>query len=87
MSVARATVTPGSPLAGRTVGQIEQEYGLAVTLHKRADETVVHPQEGATLQDGDSVVLVGPVHGLARLRGVVPNDAGRHPRARPRPPR
>jgi voltage-gated potassium channel len=83
MSVTRVTVAPGSLLDGRTVGQIEHEYGLAVTMHRHGGETSLHPPESTHLQPGDALVLVGPLHGLTRLRGIPPS--GRRQRSRNRP--
>jgi len=66
-TVAGATVAPDSAYAGRSLGEIhlETETGVrAIAIH-RDDEWLLNPAHGTTLRAGDSLLLRGPVAGLA----------------------
>ncbi len=56
-SMARLEVCPGSPLAGRTITEIETDLTLDVVLHITQDSASVHPDTGTIVQPGDQLVI------------------------------
>lgn len=76
--IMRETVAPGSALEGRTIAQLEQDFDVTVTLHKRGVTLTFHPDKNIVLQSGDTVVLMGSLEGLSWLRGVGKGRRVRH---------
>jgi voltage-gated potassium channel len=68
LNVARTTIQPGSPLAGRTIAQAEKELDITVVLCKGADVLDLHPVPDVTLCAGDRLVVFASLEALARLR-------------------
>ncbi len=68
MNVARATIQGGSALEGRTVGEVEKELDLTITLHKGPRGLDMHPAPEVTLNAGDCIVVFASLESLARLR-------------------
>ncbi len=68
MHMARTTIQAGSPLEGRTVGEIEKELDLTVALHKGPRGLDPHPAPGVRLNAGDCIVVFASLESLARLR-------------------
>jgi Trk K+ transport system NAD-binding subunit len=75
MNLAHATIGAASSLVGRTVTDVEQEYGLSVVLHQRAALTAARPEPGQVLAAGDCLAVLASLDGLNRLNAVV--DLGR----------
>ncbi len=67
LHVARVAVAPGSPLAGKTIEQVERQHDLTVVLHGRPDEKHLHPRSDEALSAGDTVVVVASLEVLGRL--------------------
>ncbi|MBM3153292.1 MAG: hypothetical protein FJZ96_13990 [Chloroflexi bacterium] len=59
LSLARLSVSPGSPLAGNTVTGVEQGYDLSIILLKRAGEPDLHPTGERRLEAGDTLAVLG----------------------------
>ena len=72
LHVARVAVAPGSPLAGKTIEQVERQHDLTIVLHGRPDEKHLHPRSDEALSAGDTVVVVASLEVLGRL-GLVSN--------------
>lgn len=68
MNVARTTIQAGSPLEGRTIGEVEREFDLTVALHKGPRGLDAHPAPEVTLSAGDCIVVFASLESLARLR-------------------
>ena len=75
LNASRLTVSPRSPLLGKTIGQLEQEKDLTVVRHKRDNKIDLHPLHTIALAAGDELVIfasLSTLHQLARQ-----NNGGR----------
>ena len=63
------TVEDGSPLAGRSLGEIDirRKYGVTLLEIDRGDEVFVNPGGDIRLATGDRIVVMGPAEARARL--------------------
>jgi Trk K+ transport system NAD-binding subunit len=69
LNASRLTLTTQSPLLGRTISQLEQEWDVTAVRHKRGDKIDLHPAHDIVLQAGDEIVLFASLttlHTLAR---------------------
>jgi uncharacterized protein with PhoU and TrkA domain len=68
-TLARATVTPDSAYAGRTLGDLnlETDTGVRVIAIRRADDWVLNPDRATTLRAGDVLLCRGPGEGVATV--------------------
>ena len=64
-------VRRGAPLHGRTLGEAAaaQPEVTFLALKKRGADTIAHPDQAATLEAGDLVVVLGPRRALAAIDG------------------
>jgi Trk K+ transport system NAD-binding subunit len=76
MNLAHTTIGSASPLVGRTVTDVEQEFDLSVVLLQRVGLTASHPEPGRLLAAGDCLAVLASLDGLRRLSAVV--DSKRH---------
>ena len=67
LNVSRVTVAPGSPLAGKRVGEVEQELDLSIILHRGMEGMSLHPRPDRVLREGDQIVVFATLEALARL--------------------
>lgn len=58
-SLGRLQVGKSSTLRGMNVSSIEQQYDLSVVLLKRAGEPDTHPSGARTIQEGDTLAVLG----------------------------
>jgi CPA2 family monovalent cation:H+ antiporter-2 len=66
-------VAPGSPWAGRTVGELPGGNGIVLLALLREDRAIIQPSPGETLAVGDKLVLFG---GHAPLAAALTELAG-----------
>ena len=68
-TLVRAEVAPDSPLAGRTLGDlnVETETGVRVIAIHRRNDWITNPDHETRLEAGDSALLRGPEEGVADL--------------------
>jgi len=67
LNVSRVTVAPGSPLAGKQVGEVEQELDLSIVLHRGPTGVDLHPVARLVLAEGDQIVVFATLEALACL--------------------
>ncbi|MCS7283494.1 MAG: NAD-binding protein [Anaerolineae bacterium] len=67
LNLSRLTVAPNSPLAGKTVGEVEQELDLSVLLHSGPGGIDFHPPDDLVLKGGDQIVVFAPLEALVNL--------------------
>jgi Trk K+ transport system NAD-binding subunit len=65
--VSRITVMPGSPLAGKTVGEIEQDHDLSIILCRGCSGGDFHPDPSLVLEEGGQIVVFATLESLASL--------------------
>jgi len=75
-TVVRAEVAPESPLAGRTLGELnlETETGVRALALRRSGDWLLNPDARTAFAGGDVVLLRGPEAGIGE---VYPDLAGR----------
>jgi di/tricarboxylate transporter len=68
--VVEATVAPRSPIAGRTLRdmQFRDKYGFTVMAIRRHDELITQRLREVRIDFGDTLLLKGPEHRLVNLR-------------------
>ncbi|MFB6107188.1 MAG: potassium channel family protein [Halobacteriaceae archaeon] len=76
-TVARATVAPDSPYAGRTLGEValESETGVRVIAVRRTGEWLLDPGPETDLRTDDVLLLRGPEDALAGVFETATGDA------------
>ena len=84
LSISRQTVNPGSALAGRWVGEVEQELDLSILLISDPSGADFHPSADRVLNPGDQIVVFASLEALVclnrmnRAEGVcLPEERGR----------
>lgn len=73
LRIEEATIRPGAPLTGITVGvaAITQQTGLTLLAVRRPDQTYrYNPEASTVLQEGDILIVFGDVEALGRLRAL-----------------
>lgn len=73
LSLCRLDVGPGSVLAGRTVGEIEQQFDLSVVLIRRDAQSDFHPAADRRVAQGDVLALLASPD---RISELLPNKPG-----------
>ena len=73
LSIEWVSVGPGSPLAGRTIGdgRIRTLSGASVAAVLRGGTSFPGPGPEFTLFAGDTVLVIGGVEGVARARTII----------------
>ena len=67
LHVADVCVAEGSLLAGRTLGEIQQQHVVNVIMHKRDGQTLVNPEHALCVQSNDRMLIIAPIDRIARL--------------------
>lgn len=67
LSFARMSVGAASPLAGRSILEVEQQYDLSVVFWRRAGESDFHPLPSQRLASHDAIAVVGKPECIHRL--------------------
>jgi Trk K+ transport system NAD-binding subunit len=67
LSLARITIKPRSSLAKRTVGYVEDTFHLNVVLLRRDHTSEMHPTDKNTLNEGDTIAILGGPEQLNNL--------------------
>lgn len=68
LTMSAITLSPTSPLIGRTIGQVEADYDLSIVLQRRGKATDLHPDNDKLLAAGDELTLFADVPTLQRLK-------------------
>jgi CPA2 family monovalent cation:H+ antiporter-2 len=73
------TVEKGSPLAGRSLAEIDirRKYGVTLLEIDKGDEVLVNPGGDVRLAAGNTMVVMGPAEGRARLARACSHGGGR----------
>ncbi|HUG33623.1 MAG TPA: NAD-binding protein [Anaerolineales bacterium] len=66
-SLARFTISPGSKLANRTIGYVEDNFKLNVILLRHNQTSELHPKDTVPLQAGDTLAVLGGPEQLRKL--------------------
>jgi Trk K+ transport system NAD-binding subunit len=74
LTITKFTVVPESPLVGRSLGELERDFDVAVVaLRAAADGRFrLHPPDEAVLAAGDRFVVSAAVDALARVARLTP---------------
>jgi Trk K+ transport system NAD-binding subunit len=67
LSLARLTILPGSALAGKTVGFVEDNYHLNVVMVRYDHHSEMHPTDSRLLSTGDMLAVLGGPEELSYL--------------------
>jgi len=67
LSLARVTISPGSVLDGKTVGQLEDGYIVSIILVRSDGESHFHPTDGHSIMAEDMVAVLGRPDRLHQL--------------------
>jgi len=67
LSLARLTIPPGSALAGKTVGFVEDKYHLNVILLRFDHQSEMHPTDSRVINVGDTLAVLGGPGQLSHL--------------------
>jgi di/tricarboxylate transporter len=69
-AIVEATVAPRSPIAGRTLHdmQFRDRYGFTVVALRRHGEVITQRLRDVRIEFGDTLLLKGPAHRLVNLR-------------------
>ena len=67
LSLARLTISPGSQLAGKTVGFVEDNYHLNIILVRHDHLSEMHPTDSTLIGTGDTLAVLGGPEPLNHL--------------------
>jgi Trk K+ transport system NAD-binding subunit len=67
LHVAQVAIQPDSPLADRTVEEVERTYNLTVVMHRRPGDQHLHPWSDEVLKAGDGIVVVASLEVLGQM--------------------
>jgi voltage-gated potassium channel len=67
LSLARLTIQPGSQLAEKTVGYVEDNFHLNIILLRHDGKSEMHPTDTLPLHAGDTLAVLGGPEELSRL--------------------
>jgi voltage-gated potassium channel len=67
LSLARLTISPGSQLAGKMVGYVEDNYHLNIVLVRHDHQSEMHPTDNMLLEVGDTLAMLGGLEPLNHL--------------------
>lgn len=62
-----ADVCVGASIAGRTVGDVQTQFGVNIVMHQRDGTTKVNPEHGVTVQARDRMLIIAPLDKIAAL--------------------
>jgi Trk K+ transport system NAD-binding subunit len=72
LTVTKFTLVPESILVGYTVGDLEDEFDVAVIAQRRSGKFMLHPRDDAVLLAGDRFVASASIEALNRLARLTP---------------
>ena len=74
LTITKFTLVPESVLLGRSLGEIEREFDVAVVALRAAADGrfLLHPPDEARLAAGDRFVVSATVDALARIARLTP---------------
>lgn len=72
LTITTFTLVPESMLVGYTVGQLENEFEVAVIAQNSNGEFRLHPRDNFTLSAGDQFVASASIEALNTLAGLTP---------------
>ena len=67
LALSEVVVEPRSPLAGKTVQQMEADFDVSAVCHQQGECTDLHPDRGRVLRAGDKVLVLASLEVLRRL--------------------
>lgn len=68
LTMSAITLAAGSPLIGRTIGDVETDFDLSIVLQRRGRTADLHPDNDKTLAAQDELTLFADVPTLQRLK-------------------
>lgn len=73
LSAGQVTVAPGSPFAGRVLGdtRARTRTGASIVAVVRGEDVIASPGPGQTLRAGDVLVVIGTHEGIAGVQRIV----------------
>ncbi|HRV91341.1 MAG TPA: NAD-binding protein [Anaerolineae bacterium] len=72
LTITTFTLVPESILVGYTVGDLEDEFEVAVMAQHRGGEFMLHPHDDVVLSAGDRFVASASIEALNRLASLTP---------------
>jgi Trk K+ transport system NAD-binding subunit len=72
LTITKFTLVPESILVGYTVGQLEDEFEVAIIAQRRAGKFMLHPRDDAVLEAGDRFVASAAIGALNKLASFTP---------------
>jgi Trk K+ transport system NAD-binding subunit len=70
LNVSQVTVERGSPLVGKTLGQVERELDLTIVQYKSATKTDLHPDPGIVIEGDDCIAVFAELGTLGKLNAL-----------------
>ncbi len=70
LNVSQVTVQPGSPLVGKTLGQVERELNLTIVQHKNGARMDLHPAPEIVIDPGDCIAVFAELATLGKLNAL-----------------
>lgn len=67
LGLARVTIAPNSPLADKTIGEVEDAYRVTIVLQRHDHVSEMHPSEKSVLLANDVIAALGGPDELHRL--------------------
>ena len=72
LTITKFTLVPESILVGYTVGDLEDEFEVAIIAQRRAGKFMLHPHDDAVLLAGDRFVASASIPALNKLARLTP---------------
>ncbi|MBK8011152.1 MAG: TrkA family potassium uptake protein [Deltaproteobacteria bacterium] len=69
LHVADVAVSSSKAMEGRSVGHVQQAFGVNIVLHQRGTKTLENPGHDFILEQGDRLLVIAPIDRIARLEG------------------
>ena len=67
LHVADVSIGPGSPLAGRSIEEVQAQCGVSIVMLQREAQVIVNPERGVALRPDDRMVVIARIDRLAEL--------------------
>ena len=72
LTITNFTLVPASTLIGYTIGQLEDEFDVAVIAHRTNGKFHLHPHDDMVLSAGDHFAVSASIESLNRLAALTP---------------
>jgi Trk K+ transport system NAD-binding subunit len=72
LTITKFTLVPESVLVGYTVGQLEEEFGVAIIAQRVQGKFLLHPRDDSVLSAGDRFVVSASISALNRIAELTP---------------